>query len=279
MGDFKQIGTIRLETVAIRMKDREKMLWFYRDILGFSLKREENELAILGTDVEKNELLWLEETPYAEEFTGEIKKLQRLSLVIPSPAEMGDIMRRISDYNYPVKDALYDDGTMGILLEDPEENQIELYYGVDDQNHIHSPEPLDPEKLKARSTGEFPKLSEAVHFDKVHLNTSKMAEANAFLKDVLGLEVRDEREGIIVLNEGNFHIGLNEGSGGTLERATDDVLGLDFLKFSVSPDALLALEAHLSELGQEFYIDKKKSILTIYDPTGIEWWFLMRKED
>lgn len=277
MGDFKQNGPIRLETVAIRMKDREKMLWFYRDILGFSLKREENELAILGTDAEKNELLWLEETPYAEAYTGEIKKLQRLSLVIPSAEEMGDIMRRILNQGYPVTDALYDDGTMGILLEDPEGNQIEIYFGIDDQQHHHAPEPLDPDKLKARSTGEFPRLSEAVHFDKVHLNTSKLPEENDFLQNVLGLEVRDEREGILVLNEGNFHIGLNEGQGGTLERATDDVLGLDFLKFSVTKDALLKLEAHLTELGSEFYIDKKKSILTIYDPAGIEWWFLAKK--
>jgi catechol 2,3-dioxygenase len=53
-----------------------------------------------------------------------------------------------------------------------------------------------------------------------------------------------------------------------------EILGLEFLKFFISEENILDLEKHLSELKKEFFIDKKKSILTIYDAVGIEWWFV-----
>lgn len=273
METFKHDQAVQLQTVAIRIKNREKMLWFYRDLLGFSLKREENELAILGTAEENSELIWLEETPYAETHFGEIKKLQRLCLVIPTEAEMGDLMKRLVQADYPIKDALYDEGAMGILVEDPEENQLELYFGTDPLHQLHRPEALDVDQLLDKATGEFPQLSDEVAFDKVHLNTSDLAEEYQFLQEVLGLEVRDESQGILVLNAGCFHVGLAEGKGGTLELSADRVLGLDFLKFSVSQAGLNGLVGHLRELKRDFYVDKKQSILTIYDPAGIEWWF------
>ena len=55
------------------------------------------------------------------------------------------------------------------------------------------------------------------------------------------------------------------------------VLGLDFLKLTMEEADLLALEQHLIEKEQDFYIDKKKQILTIFDPMGIEWWFILKK--
>lgn len=276
MSEFKLSGATRLVTVAMRIKNREKMIHFYRDVVGFSLKREENELAIFGTVEKENELLWLEESPNAAEHTGEIKKLQRLCLVIPTEDEMGDILKRIKDNDYPIEDSLYDDGPMGILLVDPEGNQIEIYYGAECGNQIKDPEPLDHAKLLDKAQGVHQKLSEAVIFDKIHMNTSNLTEETAFLSDVLGLQVKDESGGIHVLNDGNFHVGLLEGHGGTLDLKTDDVLGLDFLKFQVAEADIASLEAHLTAIDQEFFIDKKKSIITVYDPAGIEWWFVKK---
>lgn len=46
MTDFLLGSSTKLLTVAIRVKDRDQAIAFYRDVLGFELKREENELAI-----------------------------------------------------------------------------------------------------------------------------------------------------------------------------------------------------------------------------------------
>lgn len=274
---FKLGRETQLETVAIRVKNRDDMIRFYRDIIGFTLKREENELAIMGNSAAKNESLWLEESPRAADHFGEVKKLRRISLVIPSEAELADILYRIKRVGCPIIDALYDEGVMGILLEDPEGNQLELYYGAAQQSLSGEPEPLDHEKLLKKAHGEFSVLSEGVFFDKLHLNTAALADESRFLADRLGFEVQDESDGIHVLNEGLFRVGLTEAQGGTVELPTDKVLGLDFLKFRVSEEDITALAAHLEAAGQSFYKDKRGSIVTVYDPTGIEWWFVKKK--
>ena len=128
MKDFKLGATTYLKSVAIRVKDRDKMIAFYKDTVGFDLKREENELAIFGTQDSDSEMLLLEESPRANNHTGEIKKLSRFSLVIPSVEEMADMLCRIRKTNYPIKDALEDQARMGILLVDPESNELEIYY-------------------------------------------------------------------------------------------------------------------------------------------------------
>ena len=268
--NFRLGEQTRIETVAIRVKDRDAMIAFYRDIIGFTLKREENELAIMGNKKTEDESLWLEESPRAQDFFDQPKKLQRISLVVPTEAELADIAKRIHSQQYPVVDALWDQGVMGILLNDPEGNQIELYYG---QEAKGKPEPLIYEKLAEKATGTYPVLSEAVFFDKVHLNTAKIGDEDAFLRS-LGFAISDETAGIRVLNEGSFHVGLTEKSGGTIELKTDDVLGLDFLKFKVSEADILALIQELKQNAADFYVDKKQAIVTVYDPTGIEWWFV-----
>lgn len=273
--EFKLGKETQLETVAVRVKNRDQMIDFYRNIIGFTLKREENELAIMGNSAAKNESLWLEESPRAEDHFGEVKKLRRFCLVIPTEAELADILGRIKQADYPIQNALYDEGVMGILLEDPEGNQLELYYGAEqEQNTVINPEPLDVAKLMTKAAGEYPVLSEAVYFDKVHLNTADLAEEGHFLANILGFAIRDESRGIHVLNEGRFHVGLSEAHGGTVELPTDQVLGLDFLKFRVTAADIETLAQHLTATGQPFYKDKKGSIVTVYDPTGVEWWFV-----
>lgn len=49
------------------------MIDFYKNTIGFDLKREENELAILGTQEQNSEMLLLEESPRAHDYIGEIK--------------------------------------------------------------------------------------------------------------------------------------------------------------------------------------------------------------
>lgn len=54
-------------TLALRVKDRDKMIDFYQGLIGFNLKQEENTLAILGVKEDNTQHLWLEESPRAEE--------------------------------------------------------------------------------------------------------------------------------------------------------------------------------------------------------------------
>ncbi|MGK0740242.1 hypothetical protein ACSFCT_26525, partial [Yokenella regensburgei] len=91
------------------------------------------------------------------------------------------------------------------------------------------------------------------YFDKIHLNVSDLNKQQAFLKNILGLTVYDESEEELLLNRGEFNVGLTNATGGTIDLPTDKVLGLDFLQFKVSKENLLELIHHLTEEQLEFF--------------------------
>lgn len=128
--------------------------------------------------------------------------------------------------------------------------------------------------LAAKST-EKEKIHQS-YFGRVHLNVSDLGKEEAFLSDILGLKVQEEAGHLRVLDRGDFHVGLTQASGGTIDEPTDKVLGLDFLQFIITEDDLLALVEHLNENDKEFFVDQKQSLITIYDSVGIEWWFVLK---
>ncbi|MGM9903234.1 hypothetical protein A5844_001970 [Enterococcus sp. 10A9_DIV0425] len=271
---FNLGSTIYLKSIAIRVKDRDKMIHFYKDTVGFDLKREENELAIFGTQENDSEMLWLEESPRANDHFGEVKKLNRFSLIIPSEEEMADMLSRIHKQNYPIEEALESDGRLGILLKDPEGNELEIYYEAKNATHQADAEKMDQEALLRLSNGRFKRLSSGSYFEKVHLNVLDIDKQRAFLSNILGLNVHDDVDKEFVLNEGDFHIGLTESDSQVIALPTDEVLGLDFLKFVVDQENMQRLLTHLKTESVDFYVDKKQKVLTLYDAIGIEWWFV-----
>lgn len=268
------LGSLDLKTIAIRVKDRDGMIQFYRDIIGLHLLREENELAILGYKEPASELLWLEESPRAEEHRGEIKKMQRFSLVVPSVEELANVYYRAQKAEYKVKSGLQAEEEIGLLFEDPEGNEIEIFYAPSKERVTTEPLRIDYAELLQQAT-----KREKIHgayFDKIHLNVSNVNQQQAFLADILGLQVHDESAEELLLNRGKFNVGLTHAVGGTIDEPTDKVLGLDFLQFKVTKERLIELRAHLTDEKLAFFCDKKESLITIYDPAGIEWWFVLK---
>lgn len=267
-------STTYLKSIAIRVKDRDKMIEFYRDTIGFDLKREENELAIFGTVENDSEMLLLEESPRANDHFGEIKKLNRFSLIIPTLEEMADVLYRIRQTNQTIEEALESDGRIGILLKDPEDNMLEIYHEETHTSQEQAVEQLDQEALLRQSNERFKKLSAGTYFQKVHLNVLDMEKEREFLSELLGLTVHKEEEKEFILNKGDFHVGLTQAESPVIALPTDEILGLDFLKFVVDPESMQRLIAHLNTETIDFYIDKKQKVLTLYDAIGIEWWFV-----
>lgn len=268
MNRFKLGETTYLKSVAIRVKDRDKMIDFYSSIVGLDLKREENELAIFGTTALDSELLLLEESPRANAHYGEVKKMARISLVVPTEKTMANVLARITQAEYPITEIIQNQHQFGVVIYDPEGNVLEIYFETPDA------ETLTIEQLLSQATDAQEKLPEGVRFDKVHLNVTNEEQQRVFLADVLGLAIQDEAAGLHVLNEDHFHVGVAEKSGGTIGLPTDMVHGLDFLKFVVDDQSMDQLVAHLQALGEDFYLNKRHTILTVYDTIGLEWWFV-----
>lgn len=268
MSVFTLADTTGLEKVAIRVKDRDKMISFYRDLIGFALKGEENALAIMATKEDKKEHLWLEESPRADDHFGEIKKLDRCILKLTSVAEFSDLFRRLKEKDYPIQQLDFKKG-IHLVLVDPEENQLEIM--VEDANGVNN-----EKDLLALAENKYLTLSKDSLVHTIHLNVNDSKEA-AFLQKVLGFQKDPRDTDHYYLKDIDFDVFLHNSDSRAIKVDSTDILGLEILCFVVSEKGIAAIEHYLTETKQQYYMDKKKTILTIYDPLGIEWWFVRQK--
>lgn len=259
-------STALLETLTIRVKNRNNMIQFYQGILGFKLKQEENALAIMGTVDSHLEQLWLEESPRAREHFGEVKKLVNYTIEISHVAELASIYQRLVQANHDILSIDFTPGTIDICLMDPEQNQL-ILTTPQTTTKIETVEALG-EQGKLETV-----LSANTRVKALTLNVPNKEEARIFFTDVLGLTASH----LQTTHEKALSLALEESDEENILTPTHEILGIDFLKFTISEADLLALEAHLVAQNIEFFIDKKKSILTIYDPVGVEWWFTKEK--
>lgn len=278
MTTFSWGKTTRLVSLAIRIKNRDKMIEFYK-LLGFDLKREENELAIFGTREKDSELLLLEESPRAKAYDGELRKMLRLTMIVPNRAELTEIIARVQNHGYPIKELFEEDARTGFIVVDPEHNEIEMYCPENEQGNCRKPDTGEtPAKPFQKEKGYAPILSEGAYFIQLKLNVRNIGEERIFLQDIVGFIFDEESSGFELMEQGRFGVELNEEEGQVLGLPTDQVHGLDFVKFSVDQADFDAFSCHLKEMHQEHFIDGKKSIITLYGPLGVEWWFAKRKD-
>ena len=88
MTEFQLEKAATLKTIAIRAKKVGEMVDFYKKVMGFVLKSEENNLSIWGTREAGTQLLILEETRKAEDFHNEEKQMAYLSIKVPTEKEL-----------------------------------------------------------------------------------------------------------------------------------------------------------------------------------------------
>ncbi len=269
MAKFQLGASATLASMAIRVKDRDKMIAFYRDIIGFALKGEENALAIMGISDQKAEYLLLEESPRADQGVGQIKKMAHFSLVIPTRAEFLATIKRLRDYGTELIEVAVEPLT--IACKDPEDNGIQFIYRDDALDPIYSLEQIDTLTIDVT-----PKLSSTVFFGPFNLNVYELAKEQDFLQTKLGFV--PSQDSMIFQNDSlETMVSLTSVTDDPSEYEAHEIIGLEFIRFILTQEDLLALEAHFEEQNVPFYIDKKKSILTIYDALGVEWWFERQK--
>lgn len=269
MVKFQLGASATLASMAIRVKDRDKMIHFYRDVVGFALKGEENALAIMGISDEKAEYLLLEESPRADQGIGKIKKMAHFSLVIPTRAEFLATIQRLKNFGTELVEVAVEPLT--IACKDPEENGIQFIYRDDALDPIYS-----LEQIHTLTIDETPRLSSTVFFGPFNLNAFEIAKEQDFLQSQLGF-VPSEDNMIFQNDTLETMVTLTPVTDDPSEYEAHEIIGLEFIRFILSQEDLLLLETHFAKQDVDFYIDQKKSILTIYDALGVEWWFERQK--
>ncbi len=202
----------------------EKMVAFYRDLLGFRLLWQEGDSAGLGAG--ERELLRLTQVDGAKRVrrtTG----LYHTAFLLPTRWDLAHLVKRVLVSGAPIHGHSNHGTHLAFYLPDPEGNGIELAWDFPRDQWPMTPDGMydiaraprsgiDLEELLAeleRDASPWEGLAPATVVGHVHLHVSSLNASRAFYHGVLGLDVTLDRDdfGALFVSAGGYHhhVGAN----------------------------------------------------------------------
>ncbi|MEI5995232.1 VOC family protein [Candidatus Enterococcus mansonii] len=227
MEEFKLSENVYIKTIAIRVKDVEKMVNFYKNVLGFVLKLEENNLSIFGSQEKNSRLLILEESETNDVQMEAQNQLIRFSLFIPTEEEFSSLLRRITTHHYPISNSEQKGRRRSVFLEDPEGNELEISYQYKGRCEQHDGS-FDIQTLIKQSNVLYSNLSKDVRFDRMLLRVTDKKGHHYFYQKIIGITEGTNDE--LMMNNGLFSVYLEEFPEKSTEQVQKrELQGVDFL--------------------------------------------------
>lgn len=276
--------TAHIQHVHLQVANLARSLAFYRDAMGFQVVRQnetEAQLSATGQDPIK---LILSEVPDAIEKPAHTTGLYHVAILLPSRLELARLFRRLIEQRIPfggfsdhhVSEALY--------LPDPDGNGLELYrdrprseWRWNGDEVYMATEPLDLDDLLAE-TERNPSEWQGIHPDTtighVHLHVGNLAEAEAFYRDVIGLDVMLSwaryRAAFLSAGQYHHHLGINTWAGEGAPPAPANAVGLRSYALAVG-DGLAEAIQRLEKAGVTIERDVDYGYakgVKVHDPAG-----------
>ena len=269
---------LRLGPVHLTVRDLERSVPFYRDVLGLRVHGQEAGRARLGTGGE--DLAILHEDPEAQR-AGRHSGLYHVAFLFPDRQELARAVLRLAA-TQPRIDGASDHGVSeAIYLADPDGNGIELYADRPrDQWPAAQPgervgmftAPLDLEDLLSTVSGEEPRrdAGEGLRMGHVHLHVGDLDRALAFYRDVLGFDVMATFPGAAFVSAGGYHhhLGLNTWRGEGAPAAPPHAVGLRRWTVVLGDPGQVAGVRERAE-GAGFETSTEDGSVVVQDPWGI----------
>ncbi|HEY1013818.1 MAG TPA: VOC family protein, partial [Herpetosiphonaceae bacterium] len=265
-----------LGAVHLVVSDLERSLDFYQRALGLRVHGRDGALARLGGG--GADLLALRELPGARRVRRH-SGLYHFALLTPSRQALAQVLRNLAaerielgGSDHLVSEALY--------LSDPDGNGIEVYR---DRPRAEWPYaggqlqmdtiPLDYHNVLAELAGQsaaWDGIDAGTTLGHMHLHVGDLTVAEAFYRDLIGLEVMVRYGGsALFLAAGGYHhhLGLNTWNGVGAPPAPADAVGLERFELVLASQAELdGLRGRLAAAGQPFEAGEGR--LTVRDPFG-----------
>ncbi|WP_074791041.1 VOC family protein [Haloferax larsenii] len=262
----------RLGRVALRVSSLDRVVPFYRDVVGLSVERYGSRAVLSAGGAP---LVVLDEDPDAPLRTDAQAGLFHLAIRVPDRPALGDALTRIRDgatltgaSDHLVSEALY--------LRDPEGNGVEIYRDrpreewplKDDGRVAMDTLPLDLEALRSDARGDdaAPGGTDLGH---VHLEVTDVDRAVEFYTDALGMNLRDDGypgAAFVAAGEYHHHVGLNRWNGRSTPAA--NARGIEWFEVVVpDEEALTAVRESLRQ--REHTVEETDGALAVADPDGV----------
>ena len=261
-----------LTGLALRVRDRESALHFYRDVLGLQIEEQGNTLRLHPAGGAST--LTLEVDPAAPRRPARSVGLYHFALLLPDRAALAALLRRLLEAGWPLDGAGDHGVSEALYLRDPEGNGIEL---ARDRPREEWPrvregvamvtEPVDTKSLLATAPAAAP-LHPATILGHMHFSVHDLEVGETFYAGALGLNVTQRSyPGALFLAAGDYHHHLGLNTWGSRRPAPPGATGLLRYGWRIPAAALPALEQHLTARDVPFA--KADGALTVTDPFGI----------
>lgn len=261
----------RMGPVELAVRDLERCVRFYRDLLGMRVHAHAARHAQLGSD---EVLLKLTAAPDAPPRPPGSAGLYHVAYLVPTRGDLGRAIQHLVAARYPLQGASDHEFSEALYLADPEGNGIEIYADrprsawprFDELSWARmGPQPMDVEGVLAEGAGRawqgYPDGTRVGH---VHLNVNEVAAASAFYRDALGFDtVIDLPGSASFLSAGGYHHHVAVNNWGTRGGARNpgDALGLRELSVLLPDDE--ARERAVARLGAERVADPSGNAVRI----------------
>jgi catechol 2,3-dioxygenase len=236
---YRIADATRIGYVHLRVRDLERSLAFYLDVLGFKLVSGGMHTATLSATGRGPGLIVLTERKDAPARPPRSTGLYHFAIRVPDRRALAMMIRHLEEMPWPVQGYADHDVSEAVYLADPDGIGIEIYA---DRPRDEWPlrggqvemvtEPLELDRLMRELDtwpGAWESIDPATDIGHIHLRVSSLEEAEEFYHGLLGFDVMQrDMVGALFLAAGGYHhhIGVNTWASEGARRPPADAVGL-----------------------------------------------------
>lgn len=211
---------LRVESVALAVRDIDRTEAFYRTVLGLRVFGRSAGVVDLGAgDPDGGALLLrLTHRPDALPDDPGTAGLYHTAFLLPSPADLAAWLGHAEDLRYPLEGAAEHLVSQSIYMADPDGNGVEVYADAPRETWVwdgplvkFATLPLDGAALRAKARAPWAGAPDGTAIGHVHLRVGDVEAAERFYRDTVGFTTVARRPGAVFMSTGGYHhhIALN----------------------------------------------------------------------
>jgi catechol 2,3-dioxygenase len=277
---YRIAESARIGYVHLRVRDLERSLLFYLDVLGFKLVSGGAHTATLSATGRGPGLVVLTEKKDASVRPHGATGLFHVAIRVPNRRALALVVRHLEETEWPLDGFADHDVSEAVYLRDPDGNGIEVYADRprEDWPLRNGLVEMVTEPLNLRSVmtelddwpGAWEGIDPASDIGHIHLRVSSLEGAEAFYHGVLGFDVTQrDLVGALFMSAGGYHhhVGANVWSSAGGPRPPADATGLIAFSIVVPTTTLREVDRRLYAAGVPTRTDDE-SRLRGADPDG-----------
>lgn len=202
---------LHIGAVGLRVRDLDRVLDFYRNVLGLAVLDYTDRGARLGAGGVS--FLTLEHDPTAAPDDKREAGLYHTAFLMPTRKDLAQWLLQVARDRIPITGASDHGVSEAVYLDDPEGNGVEVYsdrppdmWRWDGDLVVMTTDRLNVDSLLAEADPSAPYAApNGLRVGHVHLRVGDIPAAEVFYRDALGLAVTRRRGGATFLSSGRYH--------------------------------------------------------------------------